>query len=696
MIAHYVGGRWHTPEGRGRAYRDAATGCEVFRVATVRADLTRALGYARSVGLPAVRASNRQQRARHLREIARRVDRERAQLAELAGVLGATPADAADDIDGGIAALRHHAAAVVGELSDTGAPGDKVLLLGDAAAVAGDGGVTAQLMAVDRPGVALRINGFSLPVGTVLEQFARDYLAGMPCIVRPSGRSAQLVARLVELIVGAGVLPAGALQLLCGPIQLPDCFSAQDLVSFTGTRRNAARLRARLPELSVEPRCAVAAEPLNCAVLGPDTAAGDPAFRFFVERLVSVLTSHAGQSAAAVRRAFVPMPLLDPVAEATAAALAQVRVGHPAARGVRMGPLIDLAHREAVRRSVGRLSGAATTVFGSTDRVDVVGGDPELGAFMSPVLLAARSAADPRALHGVEAFGPVSTLIPYRAVEEIAAGLALGRGGLHSWLVTEDPAAAREFVHVLAPWHARIQVVGPGARRAPDTGLGTAECLRHLHGHLAPVLLEASPAVSSAVTGRWVPGAERAFGETHPLRRYLDELRIGDALVAGPRVVTRADIDQFTGLTGDRFYAHADEAAATGNPILRGIVAHGSLVIAVATGLFVTTEPGPVLANRGLENLVFLAPVRPGDALTVTLTAKEIRPRPNTDHGEVRWEVEVVNQDGRAVVRYDLLALTAKSPAARPPAPARDQPRNSASGRFGLSLSTSITEGSTC
>lgn len=661
MISHYVGGRWHTPEDEGSAYRNPTTGCEIFRVSTARTDLTVALGHARSVGSPALRALSRQQRALQLREIARRVGRDRAGLAMLAGSLGATPADAAADIDGGIAALRHHAAAVAGELPDTDAPGDRVLVLGDATAVTRDGGVVAQPVAVDRPGVALRINGFSLPVGTVLEQFALAHLAGMPSIVRPSSRTAQLVARLVELIVAAGVVPEGALQSLCGPIQLPDRFTAQDLVSFTGTRANAARLRARVLELSLEPRCEVAAEPLNCAVLGPDTAVDDPAFRLFVERLVAVMTSHTGQSAAAVRRAYVPARLLDRVAEATAAALAQVRTGNPANHRVGMGPLIDLAHRQAVRRRVGRLSGATATVFGSTDRVDVVGGDPELGAFMSPILLAARSAADPRALHAVEAFGPVSTLIPYRTAEEIAAGLAMGRGGLHSWLVTEDPEVARELVHALAPWHARLQVIGPGTRPAPRTGLGTAECLRRLHGQLAEVVLEGSPAVSSAVTNRWVRGGERAFGDTHPLRRYLDDLRVGDALVAGPRVVTRADIDRFTQLTGDRFYAHADEAAATRNPILRGIVAHGSLIIALATGLFVIAEPGPVLANRGLENLVFLAPVRPGDELTVTLTAKEITPRPNTGHGEVRWEVEVVNQAGLPVARYDLLALTART-----------------------------------
>jgi oxepin-CoA hydrolase/3-oxo-5,6-dehydrosuberyl-CoA semialdehyde dehydrogenase len=698
MIAHYVGGRWHTPNDEGSVHRDATTGCEIFRVSTAPADLTAALGYARSVGLPALAAVSRQQRARQLREIARRVERDRAALATAAGSLGATPADAADDIDGGIAALRHHAAAVAGELPDTDAPDDRILIFEAASTITG-GELVAQPMAADRPGVALHINGFSLPVSTLLTQFAKAHLAGLPSIFRPSGRTAQLVARLVELVVAAGAVPEGTLQLLCGPIPFPDVFTAQDLVSFTGTRDTATRLRARIHQLSPEPRLEVAAEPLNCAVLGPDAAAGDPACRLFVERLAAAMTSHTGQRAAAARRAFVPAHLFDQVADAVAAELAHVRTGHPGDPAVRMGPLVDLAHREAVRRRVATLSGAAATIFGDPHRVDVVGGDPVLGAFISPILLAARAEADPRALHTVEAFGPVSALIPYRTADEITAGLALGRDGLHSWLVTEDPLVARDLVRALAPWHARLRVVGPGAPRAGGTGLGAAECLRQLRDRLAPMVLEASPTVSRAVTDRWVRGGERVFGDTNPLRRHLDELRVGDALVTGSRVVTRSDIDRFTQLTGDRFYAHADEAAAARNPILRGIVAHGSLVIGLATGLFATADPGPVLANRGVENLVFLAPVRPGDELTATVTVKAITPRPNAEHGDVRWDVEVVNQHGLPVVRYDLLALTARNPAARSPAAVRDRPANQASRQRDstpLRSNTSDTEEQAC
>jgi oxepin-CoA hydrolase/3-oxo-5,6-dehydrosuberyl-CoA semialdehyde dehydrogenase len=662
MIPHFVGGRWYTPDGEGNAHHDATTGCEIFRVSTTPTDLTAALVHARDAGSPALRALSRQQRARRLREIARLVGRDRSGLTELSRSLGSTPADAADDLDRGLLALRHYAAAVAGRLPDVEAAADKLLVCGEPAGLTTAGPVVAQPIAVDRPGVALHINGFSLPLSTALAQLARTCLAGMPGIVRPAGRTAQLVVRLIALITEAGILPEGALQMVSGPVRLPDSFIAQDLVSFTGTRANAARLRARLLDLTVEPRSDIRAEPLNCAILGPETRVGDPAFRMFVDRLISVMTSHAGQSAGAVRRVFVPAGLLGQVAEATVTALARVPIGDPADSGVRMGPLIDRDHLLAVRRRVEALRCAADPVVGPGDRVGAIGGDAGPGAFMAPVLLVARPESDPRALHTVEAFGPVSTLIPYRTAEDVAAALSRGRDGLSSWLVTEDPGSARDLVRAIAPWHTRIEVAGAGTPPAAPGRPGVAECLSQLHGQLASVVLEGSPTMAGAVTGRWVRGGERVFPDVNPLGQFLEDLRPGDSLATGRRVVTRADIDRFTELTGDRFYAHANEAAATRNPVLRGIVAHGSLVIGMATGLFATDAPGPVLANLGLADVAFLAPVRPGDELAVTLTAKEITPRPNTAHGEVRWEIEVANQDGLPVARYDLLALTARTP----------------------------------
>jgi oxepin-CoA hydrolase/3-oxo-5,6-dehydrosuberyl-CoA semialdehyde dehydrogenase len=184
-----------------------------------------------------------------------------------------------------------------------------------------------------------------------------------------------------------------------------------------------------------------------------------------------------------------------------------------------------------------------------------------------------------------------------------------------------------------------------------------------IHGvlhHMQRTAVQASPAVLSKITGRWIPGAARAEG-VHPFRKSLAELRIGDSVVAGPRTVTLDDIDHFAEFTGDTFYAHTDEAAAKANPLFGGIVAHGYLVVSFAAGLFVSPEPGPVLANYGLENLRFLTPVYPGDELTVTLTAKQITPRESADYGEVRWDADVTKQDGSSVAKYDVLTLVAKS-----------------------------------
>jgi oxepin-CoA hydrolase/3-oxo-5,6-dehydrosuberyl-CoA semialdehyde dehydrogenase len=165
--------------------------------------------------------------------------------------------------------------------------------------------------------------------------------------------------------------------------------------------------------------------------------------------------------------------------------------------------------------------------------------------------------------------------------------------------------------------------------------------------------------VLSRVTGRWVPGAPRTQ-DVHPFRKSLAELRIGDTVVAGPRTVTLADIGHFAEFTGDTFYAHTDPDAAAANPLFGGIVAHGYLVLSFAAGLFVSPEPGPVLANYGLENLRFLTPVKPGDELTVTLTAKQITARENAGYGEVRWDTDVTNSSGESVAKYDVLTLVAK------------------------------------
>jgi oxepin-CoA hydrolase/3-oxo-5,6-dehydrosuberyl-CoA semialdehyde dehydrogenase len=390
------------------------------------------------------------------------------------------------------------------------------------------------------------------------------------------------------------------------------------------------------------------------------------------------MTVKAGQKCTAIRRAFVPVDQLDAVAEAAAARLAKVRVGNPGNPDVRMGALASLEQREEVRRSLKALTGVGRIVFGDPEHVDVVDADAERGAFMSPVLLVSTD-VERDEVHSVEAFGPISTLLQYSSTSQVIELAARGQGSLVGSIVTADRDFAREVVLGVAPWHGRLLVLnaddaaestghgsplpalvhgGPG-RAGGGEEMGGIRGVLH---HMQRTAVQADPATLTAITGRWVPGTERhdqiASG-VHPFRKHLGELRVGDSVVAGPRRVTLADIEHFAEFTGDTFYAHMDEQAAAANPFFDGRVAHGYLIVSFAAGLFVDPDPGPVLANYGLEKLRFLAPVYPGDELTITLTCKQIGAREG-DYGEVRWDADVTKQDGSSAAKYDVLTLVAK------------------------------------
>jgi len=418
------------------------------------------------------------------------------------------------------------------------------------------------------------------------------------------------------------------------------------------------------------------ADSLNCSILGPDAQPGTPEFDLYVGQLVTEMTVKAGQKCTAIRRAFVPAGVAGQLAEAVRGRLAAVVVGNPAADGVRMGALASLEQREEVRRSVKALLTAGRLVFGDPDRVEVVGASAERGAFIAPLLLSSDDPGRPEP-HQVEAFGPVSTIIGYQGPAEVVELAARGRGSLVGSVVTADAEFAREVVLGLAPWHGRLLVLdrddapestGHGSplpvlvHGGPGRAGGGEEMggLRGVLHHMQRTAVQASPRVLSAVTGRWVSGTERNAAGGHPFRKPLAELRVGDTVVAGPRRVTLADIEHFAEFTGDTFYAHMDEEAARANPFFDGRVAHGYLIVSFAAGLFVQPDPGPVLANYGLENLRFLTPVYPGDELTVSLTCKQITPREDAEYGEVRWDADVTNQDGKSVATYDVLTLVAK------------------------------------
>ncbi len=672
LLRSYLGGAWFTPAGEGRPVFDAVTGDEVARVSSEGADLAGALDHGRSVGGPALRELTFHQRAALLRSLGALLREHREELYALSARAGATRADARFDVDGGIGVLFSYASKGRREL-----PNDTVCTEGAAEPLGKGGKFAGQHILTPLRGVAVQINAFNFPVWGPLEKFAPAFLAGVPSLVKPASQTAYLTARLAELMIGAGLLPEGSLQLLCGSAAgLFDHLGGQDLVSFTGSAATARTLRASPAVAAQSVRFNAEADSLNCSILGPDAAPGTPEFDLYTGQLVTEMTVKAGQKCTAIRRAFVPAGMVDEVTGAVRERLAGVMVGSPAEASVQMGPLASLEQREEVRRSVKALLDAGRLVFGDPQQVEVTGADPERGAFISPLLIRCDDAsrAEP---HEVEAFGPVATIMGYRNTAEAIELAARGLGSLAGSVVTADAGFAREVVLGVAPWHGRLLVLdrddapestghgsplpmlvhgGPG-RAGGGEELGGIRGVLH---YLQRTAVQASPRMLTAVTGQWVAGAGRDTGGGHPFRKALDGLRIGDTVVAGPRRVTLADVEHFAEFTGDTFYAHMDEEAARANPFFEGRVAHGYLILSFAAGLFVQPDPGPVLANYGLENLRFLAPVYPGDELSVTLTCKQIIPREDADHGEVRWDADVTNQDGVSVARYDVLTLVAK------------------------------------
>jgi oxepin-CoA hydrolase/3-oxo-5,6-dehydrosuberyl-CoA semialdehyde dehydrogenase len=679
LLRSYAAGSWITPTDEGRPVLDAVTGDEVARVSSAGVDLAAALDHGRSVGGPALRALTFHQRAAQLKALGAMLREYREEFYALSARAGATLGDAKFDVDGGIGALLSYASRARREL-----PNERLYVEGPAEALGKGGTFVGQHVLTPLRGVAVQINAFNFPVWGPLEKFAPAFIAGVPSLVKPATQTAYLTARLAELMIGSGLLPEGSLQLVCGSVGgLFEHLTEQDMVSFTGSAATARTLRSNPAVIARSVRFNAEADSLNCSILGPDARKGTPEFDLYVRQLVTEMTVKAGQKCTAIRRALVPAALADEVTEAAAGRLANVVVGSPAAvkgegeaGGVRMGALASVEQREEVRRSVKALLSAGRLVFGDPEHVDVAGADAERGAFISPLLIRADDVGRPEP-HEVEAFGPVATIIGYSGTAQAIELAARGRGSLAGSVVTSDADFAREVVLGVAPWHGRLLVLdrddaaestghgsplptlvhgGPG-RAGGGEELGGMRGVLH---HMQRTAVQASPRVLAAVTGRWVAGAERNTDGVHPFRKSLAELRPGDTVVAGPRRVTMADIEHFAEFTGDTFYAHLDEEAARANPLFGGRVAHGYLVVSFAAGLFVQPDPGPVLANYGLENLRFLTPVRPGDELTVTLTCKQIIPREDAPHGEVRWDTVVTNQDGTPVATYDVLTLVAK------------------------------------
>ena len=670
-LRSHVLGDWHTATDEGRPLFDAVTGEEVARISSAGLDFGATLDYGRTRGGSALRELTFHQRAALLKALGGHLREHREQLYEVSARTGSTLGDSKFDVDGGIGVLLAYASKAKREL-----PNDTVYVDGGVEPLGRGGTFLGQHVCTPLHGVAVQVNAFNFPVWGPMEKFAPAFLAGVPSVVKPASPTAFLTATLIELIISSGLLPEGALQFVAGGVgDMFDYLTGQDLVSFTGSASTAATLRTHPVIVRNAVRFSAEADSLNLSALGPDATPGTDEFELFVKALVAEMTVKAGQKCTAIRRAFVPEQHVDAVVEAVSARLAKTVVGNPASAGVRMGALASLEQREEVRRSVKALADAGRIVFGDPDKVDVIDADSDRGAFISPLLLV----GDPQRAepHEVEAFGPVSMILPYSSAAQLIDYAARGQGSLVGSIVSADTAFARQVVLGVAPWHGRLLVLN--ARDAKEsTGHGSpmpqlvhggpgraggGEEMGGIRGvlhHMQRTAIQGDPDTITAITSRWVAGAQRTVTDVHPFRKHLEELRIGDTIVGGPRTVTQQDVEHFAEFTGDTFYAHMDAEAAARNPFFGERVAHGYLVIAFAAGLFVDPAPGPVLANFGVDNLRFLAPTKFGDALTVTLTCKQITPRDSADYGEVRWDADVTRQDGEAVARYDVLTLVAK------------------------------------
>ena len=675
-VESYTMGAWHRPPADGRALLDAANGQPVAELSPTAIDMAAAVAYGRDVGGPALRELTFHQRASILRNIGKMLlaDETKERLYDLSYCTGATRADSWIDIGGGAGVLMSYASQARREL-----PNSTVAVEGATEALSRDDSFSAVHVLTARRGVEVQINAFNLPVWGMLEKLAPSFIAGVPSVVKPASPTAYLAEAAVRLIVESGLLPEGALQLVCAPPEeldgLLDCLGGQDSIAFTGSAATAAVLRTHPAAIERACRLNIEADSLNAVVLAPGAAPGTVEFDLFTAEVVKEMTVKAGQKCTAIRRMLVPEWHLDAAAEALAAALQEVVVGDPRDRSTQMGSLVGLAQRDEVAASVARLREAAVPVV---DSCDLSGVDPVAGAFMAPTLL---QATDPRAetVHTIEAFGPVSTLVPYRTLDEAVELVAAGGGSLVASLYGADTDEITALALGIASHHGRVLIMdatmatastGHGTPLAPLVHGGPGRAgggqkmggMRGVFAHMQRTAVQGSPDMLTAVTGEYIGGSSIASHKGHPFKLTFDDLEVGDSITTESRTVTRGDIAAFAESTGDKFYAHMDEEAAARSPIFNGLVAHGYLVLSFAAGLFVWPDEGPVLANYGIDRLRFAKATYPGDEIHVVLTCKRKRRLDGRGYGEVAWDTRVINQHGEVNAAYDVLTMVANAP----------------------------------
>jgi oxepin-CoA hydrolase/3-oxo-5,6-dehydrosuberyl-CoA semialdehyde dehydrogenase len=673
QLQSFAAGKWQAGTRNVVALRDATTGAVVANSSADGLDYAAMLEHARKVGGPNLRKLTFHERAGLLKSLAKRLGDYKDELYNLSYATGATKSDSWIDIDGGLGTLFVYASKGTREL-----PNSHVYVDGTLEALSKTGTFNGQHIYVPLEGAAVHINAFNFPVWGMLEKLAPALLAGVPSIVKPATATSYLTEQVVRRIVESGILPEGVLQLICGGVgDLFEHLDCQDVVSFTGSASTAQKLRQHPAIIANSVRFTAETDSLNSSVLGPDAIAGTAELDLFVREVMREMTAKAGQKCTAIRKAIVPRAQVDNVLDGLRTALGKIVVGDPRLEQVKMGPLASLGQRREVREQLAKLQREAEVVYGNGREAEPVGADAEKGAFMPPTLLLCRDSSTAKEIHSVEAFGPVCTVVPYDDVGSAVTLARRGGGSLAASVFTADDAVAARLVLGLAPFHGRVLVVN---RECAKESTGHGSPLPHLvHGgpgragggeelggirgvlhYMQRTAVQGTPNVIASVTGRWVKGARQLDPGVHPFRKPFAALQIGDTFNSAEREVTIADIERFADLSGDKFYAHMDEAAARRNPLFGGRVAHGYFLVSAAAGLFVDPPYGPVLANYGIDHLRFTKPVKPGDRIKVRLTCKEKSLRADKGFGEVRWDTEITNQNGEICASYDVLTMVSE------------------------------------
>ncbi len=676
-LENYILGKWVKGDGEGQPLFNAVTGNIISNASTKGLDFASLLEYARNVGNPALRKMSFHERGLMLRSLALYLREHLNEFYQISYQTGATKADSWVDIEGGIGNLFAYAS-LRRKFPDT-----PYCLDGENHPLGKANTFMGHHLLIPKEGVAIHINAFNFPVWGMLEKIAVNMLAGMPAVVKPATVTSYLTEAVVKKIASSGILPPGALQLICGSAgDMLDHVRSQDVVTFTGSATTGLLLKSGKSVMQENVPFTMEADSLNCIVLGEDITPQMPEWDIFIKEVRKEMTTKCGQKCTAIRRIFVPENKLEDIQISLGKALSQTVIGNPLNEKVRMGSLAGETQRNEVKAQVQKLLATSQIIYGSLDSVEVIDADALKGSFMSPLLLLNTEPLTSSAVHEVEAFGPVSTLMPYHSLEEAILLAKMGKGSLVSSIVTANRQMAKEYVIGAGTHHGRILILneqcakentghgsplpllvhgGPG-RAGGGEEMGGIRGVKH---YMQRVAVQGSPDMITAVSNVYQPGATGNLNTIHPFKKYYEELQIGDQLITDKRLITSEDIDRFADLSGDHFYAHMKETDFTG-AMFEKQVTHGYFIISIAAGLFVESyEKNPVLLNYGIDELRFTKPVYPGSEIHIRFTCKEKISQEKKEEsdiakGIVKWLVEIIDETEEMVGVATILTMVEK------------------------------------